>query len=96
VIVMLTVTQKAMIAQAVEELRPSIEGSSSLLKALRHAATMCEGDYIPTGSGEMAVSDLLLKAGNEIERLLRADLARKQEPPYEPDFSTRGIWEDRG
>ena len=40
-----------------------------LEQSLRHAATMCEGDYVPTGSGEAPVSDLLLEAAGEIERL---------------------------
>lgn len=39
------------------------------LKAIRYAAVMREGDYVPSGSGEVAVSDLLLQAGAEIERL---------------------------
>lgn len=41
-------------------------------KALRHAATMYEGDYLPTGAGEASVSYLLLGAADTIERLCAA------------------------
>lgn len=43
-------------------LRARAENAGDLTKALRHAATKCEGDYVPTGAGEAAVSDLLLDA----------------------------------
>lgn len=42
------------------------------LKAIRYAAIRCEGDYVPNGNGEVAISDLLLEAGAELERLRAA------------------------
>jgi hypothetical protein len=44
-------------------------GTEFTLSALRYAATICEGDYVACGSAELDISDLLLEAVNEIERL---------------------------
>lgn len=46
--------------------------SDEMQKALRYAAMMTEGDYVPNGTGEACVSDLLLNAADEIGRLRTA------------------------